>query len=621
LGLVALVAVLVYLAGRDGGVGMTSWHLGGVVALSLLPASRELGRLPAVAQGVVAAWAVTATAALAFAVDRSDFVDVTLVYALMPMMALTTIGLLRRPWGRLAVVGLLVLSFALYWHRSFMQWWGYTMGDLDTRWLPLSWHNQSATLMAAFGVFFFAVALTTRRVVAAGAGAIAAMGLAGAWLAGSRGALVAMALGLLVAVWLGGRWQGWRRAATIACAVLLATFAVVAGLLAMDDDTRRVTSEQSASSNLVARLYHMEAAGGMFLSRPLSGYGLGSYGTSARSHTDPQANLTISPHNELLEAFAEGGAPLGLAVLAGAVLAGWLSLRVIVRPAPQGARSDGPRAQLEAATTAAAAATVVVLLSHALVDFDWRYPVLAALLAIMTALAWEPSACHRAQRSGSRSARFRPHRWLAPTAVVALTALLAGGLAGAWTERATPAAGQELAADELAVAHPVWDAQDNARAAVALVRGGELQAAARTVERTRPWNPGWSELEWLATIIEVERGQREPQALLDVFPPYPTRLTLRNVAAELLLQRGELAVAESLLDESLRLHRQFQGWGVAQAVARTWELRIELAARSADCERAQQIAAIAGAEPILADDSNAPAHFRGYAENACSGGA
>jgi hypothetical protein len=119
----------------------------------------------------------------------------------------------------------------------------------------------------------------------------------------------------------------------------------------------------------------------------------------------------------------------------------------------------------------------------------------------------------------------------------------------------------------------------------------------------------------------VERGQREPQALLDVFPPYPTWLTLRNVAAELLLQRGELAVAESLLDESLRWHRQFQGWGVAQAVARTWELRIELAARSADCERAQQIAATAGAEPILAYDSNAPAHFRGYAENACSGGA
>jgi hypothetical protein len=401
---------------------------------------------------------------------------------------------------------------------------------------------------------------------------------------------------------------------------LLATFAVVAGLLAMDDDTRRVTSEQSASSNLVARLYHMEAAGGMFLSRPLSGYGLGSYGTSARSHTDPQANLTISPHNELLEAFAEGGAPLGLAVLAGAVLAGWLSLRVIVRPAPQGARSDGPRAQLEAATTAAAAATVVVLLSHALVDFDWRYPVLAALLAIMTALAWEPSS-PAALRTASKSARPSLRRWLAPTGGVALAALLTGGLAGAWTERATPAAGQELAADELAIAHPVWDARGNARAAVALARGGELQAATRAVERTRPWNPGWSELEGLATIIEVERGQREPQALLDVFPPYPTRLTLRNVAAELLLQRGELAVAESLLDESLRLHRQFQGWGVAQAVARTWELRIELAARSADCERAQQIAATAGAEPILAYDSNAPAHFRGYAENACSGGA
>jgi O-antigen ligase len=620
LGLVALVAVLVYLAGRDGGVGMTSWHLGGAVALSLLPAARELGRLPAVAQGVVAAWAVTATAALAFAVDRSDFVDVTLVYALMPMMALTTVGLLRRPWGRLAVVGLLVLSFALYWHRSFMQWWGYTMGDLDTRWLPLSWHNQSATLMAAFGVFFFAVALTTRRVVAAGAGAIAAMGLAGGWLAGSRGALVAMALGLLVAVWLGGRWQGWRRASTVACAVLLATFAVVAGLLAMDDDTRRVTSEQSASSNLVARLYHMEAAGGMFLSRPLSGYGLGSYGTSARSHTDPQANLTISPHNELLEAFAEGGAPLGLAVLAGAVLAGWLSLRVIVRPAPQGARSDGPRAQLEAATTAAAAATVVVLLSHALVDFDWRYPVLAALLAIMTALAWELSS-PAALRTASKSARPSLRRWLAPTGGVALAVLLIVGLTGAWTERAAPAAGQELAADELAIAHPVWDARGNARAAVALARGGELQAATRAVERTRPWNPGWSGLEGLATIIEVERNQREPQALLDVFPPYPTWLTLRNVAAELLLQRGELAVAESLLDESLRWHRQFQGWGVAQAVARTWELRIELAARSADCERAQHIAATAGAEPILADDSNAPAHFRGYAENACSGGA
>lgn len=606
LAVVALGAVLLHFAGRDGGVGVSSWHLAGVAALSLLPALRELARVPVAAQLVVAAWAVAALSAVVFAVDRSDWVGVTLVYALMPLAALTTSGLLRRPWGRAALVGLLAVSLALYWHRSLLQWWGYTLGGGEARWLSLSWHNQSAALMGAFGVFFLALALTSRRVLSAVAGFLATAALAGAWLAGSRGAVVAVGLGAAAAVWLGGRWQGWRRTAAVASAVLLATLGLLGALLAMGEGTERITSGQPATANLMARLHHMEAAVGMLADRPLTGYGPGSYGTSARAHSSPDMHLTASPHNEFLAPFAEGGLPFGLAVLAGAALLGAVVWRVLTGPAPAGVGAADVREALGGASVAAGAAATVVLGTHALVDFDWRYPVLAVLLCVCGALAWKPSSAAAREFADPRSRPLRVRRaWLAKAGAAGLAVLLAVGVAGAWMERPTRAE------------NAPWDALGVAHTAVGLLRAGNPGEAAAAIARTRPWNPGLSELRGLALVAEVERGTRSPEALIGALDPYPTRFGLRMLAAELLIDRGELAVAAQLLEEDLALHHEYRGWRVDEAVARIWELRIDVAASRGGCDAALPAAVRAAGDDVLVGAQGVAEHFHAHARRAC----
>lgn len=613
LAIAALAALLLYLAGRDGGAGLTSWHLSGVVALSLLPAAIELRRVPGAAQAVTAVWALAALAAVVFAVDRSDFVEPTLVYVLMPAMALSTVRLLRRPWGRLVLVGLLTVSLALYWQRSFMQWWGYALSESETRWLPLSWHNQAATLMGTFGVFFFAMATATRRTVAAAAGLLGAMALAGAWLAGSRGAVVAVILGLATAAWLAGRWQGWRRTASVAVAVMAVAAAVAAGLLAMDDQAGRVTSDQGATHNLFARFDHMHAAGRMLISRPITGHGPGSYATSARAHTSPDANLTASPHNELLEPFAEGGVVFGLAVLAGVLVAVGPSWRMVAGSVPTPARGPDTRGRLEAATQVAAAAATVVLLSHAVVDFDWHYPVLAGLLAVIATMAWQPASTPAADAPG------RPRTWVAGVAVVALVALFAAGLAGAWTERQGRSEASAATPAERAHATPAWDSQGNARTAINLLRDGHPDAAAAAVARTRRWNAGVSELGGLEALIEVEQGERDPEALLAAFEPHPTRLNLRLLAAERRIEAGDPEVAADLLDDALAVRHAYSGWGVTRSVARSWQLRLDLRANHGSCDDVGGLLAAAHRDPVLAGNDAAHRFLRSHAAERCEG--
>lgn len=611
LAVAALAVLLLYLAGRDGGMGMTSWQLGGVIALTAPPAVRELQRVPTAVQAVVAVWALGAVLAVLFAVDRSGFVRATLVYAMMPMAALTTMRLLRRPWGRLVILALLVGAFGLYWQRSFMQWWGYTLGDLETRWLPLSWHNQAATLMGTLGVFFFAMAAVTRRMISPAAGLLASMGLAGVWLAGSRGALVAVVLGLIVAVYIATRWQGWRRTAVVTLTVTVGAVAVTAGLLAMDEQTERVTSDQTATHNLLARFHHMQAAGEMFVSRPVTGYGLGSYGTSSRAHSSPDTGLTVSAHNEFLEPFAEGGLLFGGAVLAGGVLVALTVFRVMTAMVPTGVRSGEIRQELESSTIAGAAAAAIVLLSHAVVDLDWEYPVLPTLLAVLASMVWQPS------RFLADTPRTRSKLFLGMVGAIALVTLLSGGLVGAWIERPTRQDDEEVTADEFAQAYPAWDTTNNARTAVSLMRGGNPEEARVAIDRTRTWNPGLSELRGLELLVEVQQGTQDPEAFLNAFGSHPTRLGLRNLAVELLIDRGHLGIAQDLVAESLEVNHAHQAWGVDRAVVRSWELRVEIMAQGGDCGAAVEMRGALEQDPVLGQNREARRHVRQYVAERC----
>jgi O-antigen ligase len=104
-------------------------------------------------------------------------------------------------------------------------------------------------------------------------------------------------------------------------------------------------------------------------------------------------------HNDYLQAFAEGGLLLGLPFLAACVLIGIGLLRVL--------RSRVHRRAFDVRTGLAVGA--LALMAHAAVDFDWTYPALLILFAVVAALAIAP-VLRRPEQAGSLPRRDEwPH--------------------------------------------------------------------------------------------------------------------------------------------------------------------------------------------------------------------
>jgi O-antigen ligase len=219
----------------------------------------------------------------------------------------------------------------------------------------------------------------------------------GAWLA----VLVQGALGVAL---LGSvRWREPR--ARRAALALLVTTVLGASLLAA---TRPglVTSlaGRFTQSDLYLRLYLWRAAAGLFLDRPLLGWGIGSYEPALERHASAgpvPAGAHGEAHNTVLQIAAERGLAglLGLALL---VLAAVVSAR-------EGLRRDADRPMAVGHALALAGAA-----TYALVQYVWYLPAVGALV-------WIVLGCGSAVRD-ARGERLV--RRAAPI-LVALAALLA----------------------------------------------------------------------------------------------------------------------------------------------------------------------------------------------------
>lgn len=207
---------------------------------------------------------------------------------------------LRRGSNALAVI--VGCTFLFSWILGAAVWFGSVD---EPRWLVLSWHNQSAAIMAAGTLWFAGMAWHTSGTVRVasiiGSGAL----LAGTFLTGSRGGLLTAGAGLALVgvIRLRDRWQVLVAVVGVAVAVSLA-FAVT-----FPDGTSPLAQrgEGTAEINAVARFAHWEAALRMFAEDPLTGLGIGSYGPAATGFTRADANLTSAAHNEFLELLVEGG--------------------------------------------------------------------------------------------------------------------------------------------------------------------------------------------------------------------------------------------------------------------------------------------------------------------------
>lgn len=159
----------------------------------------------------------------------------------------------------------------------------------------------------------------------------------------------------------------------------------------------------------------------VFDHHPAVGVGYGALESSAAKLTPSTAPRSPLAHNDYLQALAEGGLLLGVPFLAAGTAIGVGLLR--------GLRSRARRRVLDVRTGLIVGAGA--LMAHAAIDFDWTYPALFTLAAIVSAAAIAP-ALRRPDDPTLRADVKHPTRPRVRLALVAVLAIAigAGGIAG-----------------------------------------------------------------------------------------------------------------------------------------------------------------------------------------------
>lgn len=584
-----LIAILWWLEGHDGGFHTPSLGRAVLVSLAALPAvwleSRRLGRTGLL---LLALWSVGALAALAFAGDRTEWPAGTLVLAVPPLVFGAARHVARQPWGPVALVALVSVTFGLYWRRSLLQWWGWLLADETPRWMALTWHNQSGTLMAALGVFALGLAGTLRRPLHLGFAIVAALGLTGAWFSGSRGAVAASVFGIGIVTIGTARQRSRGRALEVLATVAALTALTIAALGSLPGTGTPVADPisartQSATISGSLRIGHMQAALGMIADRPLTGFGPGTYRTMARSFTPSGSRLTAGAHNEYLEAFAEGGLPLGLA-LVGAVGAGLVAAgRRMRRSGLPDADGDGTRLggdqPWRSGVSLGASACFVTLSVHQAIDFDWQYPILPALAAVTlgvltverTAPAPVPSRGRLTLRLGS------------------LLALVALASAGAWGIAAEVDAGRRAGAataEQYSRSFTPWDSSKAMLVSRHLWRGGDGAFAVEAMDRTADWNPALPAVRTVSALARYRHGLVDADTVVATLDPPATPFWAYIwVAEDLGFEDRDTAI--EVADEAAALMPTYREWGFTDQFDRVTRLRVLLRLEEGACTEAR----------------------------------
>lgn len=316
---------------------------------------------------------------------------------------------LRRQVLLTAVVGAAGAQFALGW----LPWWG--MQD-PTRLFQgtFYWHNQAGIFLAAGAVLALAAVAAGRPVSLLG-WALAPFCVAGTVYTTSRGSELALGLGVGVLMVLLRR-RRLHVLATLALAGVV-TWALTGPPFFADRISPVAgTANRSASlvGNGVQRFEDWRRAYEIFLHWPLSGAGFNSFDSAAGIATTRQDTVrTAFAHNGYLQAAADGG----LVLFAPLVL---LLAVVVVRML-----SDVPQVVRERdAVRAGGVSAVVILLLHSGMDFDWGYPSLLAMLALVSVLALPAPGPVAAGRRSDR---------LGQALVAFAVVLLVVGAVGGWS--------------------------------------------------------------------------------------------------------------------------------------------------------------------------------------------
>lgn len=308
-------------------------------------------------------------------------------FAWAALLLLSIISWARTPSRRLGVIiGVLVLvadQFAVGWFA----WWG--GGNPDRLMIgSFSWHNQFAAYCLIGAAAALVVALLADRVVSLLGGVVFVLAAVGVLASGSRAAVIMLVAAALVAAVAGVRARGavslLRWGAAMLGAVLANFFftsSVYFPAATSGAPAGGLAGRGSAEGSWVARLDHWRVALEMGADSWLLGSGLSTYGL--RSDCFDRQYYTSSPHNEWLLAWAEGGVVMAVPLLALLVLAVALAVRS-VRPLPDAG------ALLADPARWAALLAMILALGHAAFDFDWAFPLLIVIAALVSGVAAAP---------------------------------------------------------------------------------------------------------------------------------------------------------------------------------------------------------------------------------------
>lgn len=346
-----------------------------------------------------------------------------------------------------------------------------------------------ATPAALGGALALSLPATAGLAVVARGGRRALAGLAltiqGLGLLATRSATAAIALACaaaLAAAVSRDSTRRWLIPLGVAAALALTSAVVLRG--------DEIIDTGGASNPLRLRAANWRSAAAMTADHPWTGVGVGGFGEAYPLYRAAGANESRHAHNLPLEAVAELGAPLGLAIAA-------LFLVVFLGPVARRGKFGDP--QLVGISVGLAAFAV-----HNLADFT----------AFLPSLLW--AACAARGSLNSRSGQTPAPVWLGPAAVTVVLGACA------------VAAGAALS----------WDARWRAIERGAAGAHGEAVTAARAAVEWAPFDPD-ARLQWARALLATERPRPSARTLalatsavddaVDLSPgrPGPRRLRAR----------------------------------------------------------------------------------------------
>ena len=414
-----------------GAGGRNAWSLtlAAVPALVALIAVRPWRRSSPLAMSVAVAVAVAPSAVCL--IDPPGWFGAVqaATYAYSAVLFIVVRSYCRTAGRRLALVALVLGAGVAQVAWSLIAWVG--GGDPHA---VLSgtfyWYNQFAAFLLAPAVIGAGLATVGRGNLRLAGAVTAVVATSGVVLSTSRASMVLLAAGWLAVGIVAIGSQTGVRARSLAFVRWVATAAVAAIVtwtlpgpplfphrVSALASTAARNSQESIGQNGGYRVEFWKQSVAVFRHHPLTGGGFGSFGTEA-GRLYPTSAHSALVHSGLLQPLSDGGLLLGLPFLLACVLVGIGLARRVLPGVWQ--REHG----LVAMTAVAAGLTT----AHSAVDFDWTYPSLMALTAILAGVALSSTGTREVPTvARARSLAAVPVYLLLIALVVAAVPARAGG--------------------------------------------------------------------------------------------------------------------------------------------------------------------------------------------------